>query len=554
MRALLTLALVPSLLAAQSSQLPLRRDPEQTVAAITPADLTTRLYIFAADSMMGRETGTRGHIISTDYIARELRRLGLEPAGDSGTFFQDVPLVNRPFDATKSSIVVDGVSLSPGVDFVPQTFRGLPRAFDGAQVIYGGAYGDTTGLPPAEQLRGKIVMFSGGRAGFTNPAFTRGVSGAAAVVRVAGASIPATTLRGSTWPTANMLMRAANPAEVPLTISVTERAAETLLGMPLAQATRGTAGKTVRGAIAFAESKAPARNVVAIIRGSDPKLRNTYVALGAHSDAVGVIPGEAPDHDSLHLYNEAREAVIGMLSRGQQPTAEQRARVDAIRINLDSMRQLRPARHDSIRNGADDDGSGSVTMLEIAEAFARSNSKPKRSLLFIWHTGEEKGLLGARWYSDHTTVPLDSIVAQLNMDMIGRGEAKDLPVGSPAYLQLVGSRRRSTALGDVVEDVNRRQKQPFTFDYTYDAPGHPENIYCRSDHFHYARRGIPVTFFTTGGHGDYHQATDEPQYINYEHLARVGQLVHDVALHLGNSAKRPVVDGQKMDPNGVCRQ
>lgn len=304
----------------------------------------------------------------------------------------------------------------------------------------------------------------------------------------------------------------------------------------------------------FAEAPAPARNVAAVLPGSDAKLRETYVAIGAHNDHVGMLPGDAPDHDSLHLYNAARYAIVGMVPRGTQPTPEQRAAVDAIKINLDSIRRLRPARLDSVRNGADDDGSGSVTLLEIAEAFARSSTKPRRSILFVWHTGEEKGLWGSRWYSEHATVPRDSIVAQLNMDMVGRGEAADYPAGGSSYLALVGARRLSTDLGDVVEDVNKKQSKPLVLDYSWDAPGHPENIYCRSDHFHYARWGIPVVFFTTALHGDYHQVTDEPQYIAYDHMARVGQLVHDIAMRVGNMDRRPVVDGVKLDPTGACRQ
>jgi Zn-dependent M28 family amino/carboxypeptidase len=267
-----------------------------------------------------------------------------------------------------------------------------------------------------------------------------------------------------------------------------------------------------------------------------------------------MLPGDAVDHDSLHIFNQARFAVIGMVPRGVQPTADQRARVDSIRTDFDKLRRAGPVRRDSVRNGADDDGSGSVTLLEIAEAFAKGSTRPKRSILFVWHTGEEKGLLGARWYSEHATVSRDSIVAQLNMDMVGRGEARDLPVGGPNYLALVGARRLSSQLGDAVEEVNRRQQQPFAFDYSFDAPGHPENIYCRSDHFHYARWGIPVVFFTTGLHGDYHQVTDEPQYISYDHMARVGQLVHDVATRVANMNSRPVVDGVRLEPTRACRQ
>jgi Zn-dependent M28 family amino/carboxypeptidase len=169
--------------------------------------------------------------------------------------------------------------------------------------------------------------------------------------------------------------------------------------------------------------------------------------------------------------------------------------------------------------------------------------------------GEEIGLVGSDWFTKHPTVARDSVVAQLNLDMVGRGSAGDLPGGGPTYLQLVGTRRLSTELGDLIETVNTMRQSPFRFDYTFDAPGHPENIYCRSDHWSYARYGIPVAFFTTGLHADYHQVTDESQYIDYPHMAAVTQLVHDVALAVANADKRPVVDKPKPSgPNAVCRQ
>ena len=184
-----------------------------------------------------------------------------------------------------------------------------------------------------------------------------------------------------------------------------------------------------------------------------------------------------------------------------------------------------------------------------AKALRRSDVKAE----FV-KMGEEIGLVGSDWYTKHPTVPLDSIVAQLNMDMVGRGGAADVKGGGPSYLGLVGSRRLSTELGDLIETVNKMQKAPFTFDYSYDAPGHPENIYCRSDHASYARFGIPVAFFSTGLHADYHTVTDEPSYIDYPHMAAVSQLVHDVTLSVANAAARPVVDKPKPSPNAVCRQ
>lgn len=136
------------------------------------------------------------------------------------------------------------------------------------------------------------------------------------------------------------------------------------------------------------------------------------------------------------------------------------------------------------------------------------------------------------------------------------GEAKDGSMlhGGAGYPQLVGARRLSTELGDLVETVNKEQKLGFNFDYNIDANGHPQNIYCRSDHWSYAKWGIPVVFMTTGGHADYHQVTDEPQYVAYDHMADVSRLVFQTALKIGNLDHRIVVDGAKPDPRGRCVQ
>ena len=138
--------------------------------------------------------------------------------------------------------------------------------------------------------------------------------------------------------------------------------------------------------------------------------------------------------------------------------------------------------------------------------------------------------------------------------MIGRGQTGDIPGGKPGYMQLIGSRRLSTELGDVVESVNTAGRHGFAFDYTFDANGHPENYYCRSDHYQYARYGIPIVFMSTGGHRDYHQVTDEAQYIDYPHLARVTKLLGDVAGRVANLDHRVVVDKPKPDPKGTCQQ
>ncbi|HET7024772.1 MAG TPA: M28 family peptidase, partial [Gemmatimonadales bacterium] len=304
----------------------------------------------------------------------------------------------------------------------------------------------------------------------------------------------------------------------------------------------------------------PARNVVAILPGSDAKLKGEYVAMGAHNDHIGM--NDHPvDHDSMRIFNHIVRP-NGADQGGKQATPEEQAEVNTV---LAAWRAKHPgtARLDSISNGADDDGSGTVSVLEIAQKMASLKHKPKRSMLFVWHVGEEKGLLGSAYFTDHPTVPRDSIVAQLNMDMVGRGDAWDVTGftkdgeaihGSPNYVQLVGSRRLSTELGDLAESVNKSGHHGLTFDYSIDADGHPANIYCRSDHYEYARYGIPIIFFTTGLHSDYHQVTDEPEYIDYAHMARIDNYLEDLAVHVADLDHRPVVDHPKPDPHGACRQ
>ena len=545
-------------LAAQSA-LPLKHAPRKTVAAITAADLMTRLYIFADDSMQGREAGLPGNVSGTNYIAAEIKRMGLVPAGDSGTYFQTIPLKTRTFDTT-STFTLAGAPLVAFVDYVPNAR--VPMVNSVVTAVYGGDLGDSARALTAEQVSGKMVVLRA-RGELGRRLRIPIIPGAAAV-----ALIP--PREDSLAPPLVAFLRRPQsfvddvppgaPAPQP-NFLITGPVATKLFGKPLDSLTVGMAGASAALTMRYTVTPlpAPARNVVGIVPGSDPKLKGEYVAIGAHNDHIGL--ARAVDHDSIRIFNEIVRPE-GADDARKQPTAEQLTQVNR---RLAAWRAAHPlsARLDSISNGADDDGSGSVSALEIAEYFAAMKQKPRRSLLFVWHTGEEKGLLGSRFFTDHPTVPRDSIVAQLNMDMVGRGDVSDETGrtkdsvalhGGPNYLQLVGSRRLSTELGDLVEQVNTADHHNFTFDYALDADGHPANIYCRSDHYEYARYGIPITFFTTGLHRDYHQVTDEPQYIDYDHMARVDRFVADVALHVANLDHRIVVDKPKPDPRGQCRQ
>ena len=292
------------------------------------------------------------------------------------------------------------------------------------------------------------------------------------------------------------------------------------------------------------------------LRGSDPARRGQYLSLTAHNDHVGYDHSPV-DHDSLRAVNRVIRP-MGADSPPREPTAAEAGRIRTI---LDSLRRLHAPRLDSIRNGADDDGSGTVALLEIAEALASAKARPARSILFVNHTGEEDGLVGSAWYTAHPTVPLDSIVAEIDEDMVGRGARDDFPrdagrtAADPQYLEVIGARRLSREFGDTLEAANARQPLPFRFDYTYDADGHPLQYYCRADHYNYAKHGIPAVAFSRGEHLDYHQVTDEPQYINYPDMARVTRMVFEAARAIGNMTHRPALSVPKpTNPNAPCRQ
>jgi Zn-dependent M28 family amino/carboxypeptidase len=329
----------------------------------------------------------------------------------------------------------------------------------------------------------------------------------------------------------------------PASIRLTREAAAKLFGgRSFDKMLPGTAGGTVSAALDFIEMPTDwARNVVGIIPGSDRRLRREYVAIGAHNDHIGITAPRV-DHDSLKAFNDARNAALianGMVAL----TPEQLA---SIHVDMDSVRREHPrVRRDSINNGADDDGSGSMGVLEIAEAIEAMKVKPKRSILFVWHTGEEAGLQGSRYFTLNPTVPMDSIVAQINIDMIGRGRAEDIPGGGPDYLAVVGSYNDSKDLGELVAAVNEKESRPLALDYKFDSTvawsGY-NNIYGRSDHYNYALQGVPIAFFFTGLHGDYHQRTDEPEYIDYPHYARIANYIKDVVVAVADGP-RPRLNG-----------
>jgi hypothetical protein len=520
-----------------------------TAAAITPEDLRLRLEIIAHDSMMGRQAGTIYNDKATDYIGAEAARIGLRPAGENGTFFQTVPLIRRAFGA--STLTAGSQTFTLWQDFLPRDQGPGMRQLAGAPTVFGGSWSDdASGLIPPADAVGKVVFIRVPRGWQANRVTLTGrYRDAAGVIVVSLDSIPRPSREALAEADVDFAVQGP-VVQLPAFVYVTQELATAIFGRPLQELTPGAAGQPFTGQLVLEETPVPGtRNVVAVLEGSDPALRGQYVTFGAHNDHEGFNTNPI-DHDSLRAFNRVVRP-LGADSPMRQPTAAERTRMRAI---LDSLRAIRPPRPDSIYNGADDDGSGTVLLLEAAEAFANAATPPRRSLLFIWHTAEEAGLVGAMYYSDNPTVPRDSIVTMINIDMVGRGRATELPEGGPGYVQAIGSRRLSSELGRIIDEVAATTTPRIQLDYQYDAPRHPQQFYCRSDHYMYARYGIPVAFFSTGSHADYHQLTDEAQYIDYDKLALVTTFVQRIGERLALQPSRPVVDQPRPDPDAPCVQ
>ena len=272
------------------------------------------------------------------------------------------------------------------------------------------------------------------------------------------------------------------------------------------------------------------KNVVGLVAGTDPKLRDTYVLFGAHLDHIGYRPagGARPGsggcrrtQESVAAANQAGRGAAAGPGGGNAPA-----------VAAPPLPAL--VQQDVISNGADDDGSGSAAMMAIAKAFA-TGPKPRRSVVFVWHTGEESGLYGSRYNADFPVVPADNVQAQLNMDMIGRDDCDNANGDYTNSVFVVGADRISTDLHNLIVDANAARPRPLTLDYELNDPSDPENIYTRSDHYSYALKGIPVAFFTTGLHRDYHQVSDSVDKIVFPKLQRIAQLVYETGFGIANS-------------------
>jgi Zn-dependent M28 family amino/carboxypeptidase len=505
--------------------------PHGNTDGITAAQLKSYLDFVASDEMEGRDTPSRGLDTTAKFIAMNLGMWGFKPAGDDNTYFQKIALKRAKLDREKTHAEFNGRALVLGDDFSSQIYAGSA----GGQLVFAGNgwYMPSRNINPYQgvDIRNKIVVIAGGGLprglsfrdlnemkdgkDFETPPNYARKNGAKGILVIPApnaisgwtAALQRLVDRGSNWSVEKF------QDFVPLPMIL---ASEKLVGQifegekrdgaaMMKAAAGGEAGesfelsssKQLKFTVAVKEEKGNTQNVVAILEGSDPKLKDEYVAIGAHYDHVGI---------------------------GSQTSG------------------------DNIYNGADDDGSGTVSVLSIAEAFAKG-LRQKRSLLFVWHCGEEKGLWGSRYINEYPIIPLERIVAQLNIDMIGRSKKegdtnpanKDL--SGPGEIYVIGSKMMSTDLGALSESVNNSFLK-LSFNYKYDDPKDPNRFFFRSDHFNYARKGIPIIFYFDGVHEDYHKVSDTSDKIDYQKMEKVARTVLATAWALANAPARPKVDKQ----------
>ncbi len=534
-------------------------------SSISSGDLHEWLSYIASDELEGRAVYSAGFGLAGAYVEDHLRAWGVKPAGDTGSYLQTVKVLGVKTRSHSSvTVTVNGERRTfddgHGITF-PKNMGGK-RSFTLDRVEFVGYGLDTPGGTQADYrgktVKGEAVVWLGasGPQGVDQSANRRLLSGrnryatetmgAAAAIGVpvataagrgggaapaggAGAAGTATGGgRGGQIPAADFttVQRLDSPlppavtaddeflrflfSRAPTPYDELKHKADAREPLPSFALTGVTLTFNIDADYDIVRTQLT-HNIVGIVEGTDARLKNTYVAFGAHYDHVGYAEGEVTGTDG----DKRRLGAPGRVTPGHED--------------------------DRVWNGADDDGSGTVALMSIARAFAEG-PRPKRSVLLVWHAGEERGLLGSRYFADYPTVPIESIVTQLNIDMIGRNRDDKASESNTVYL--VGSDRISSELHAINRDANAALPRPLTLDYEFNDPTDPESLYTRSDHYSYAAKGIPIIFFTTGLHPDYHANTDEVSKIEFDKLARITQLVYETGLRVANLDHAPVRDNR----------
>ncbi len=498
------------------------------------------LSVLASDEYEGRETGKKGAWMAADYIRTQFKNIGLT-GPVNGSYFQPVGMAT--YSLSQTVLTVNGTPMESMKDFVIQpsdvTLKGF--TFNAAEVLFAG-YGLTKGDYndyAGQNVSGKVVMiFASGDPTQKDaaPANDRTAMRSAIAERQAKISylmdnnaagiILIDPMLDNITPEMKARYAGSNqvvllkPATVermqsqksPNVVSVNTATANQILkaaGLTLEglQQQITTAAKPASRVIKVdisasamkQENKIRAENVLGFLEGSDSKLKSEVLVISAHYDHEG----------------------------------------------------LTDSGDDKVFNGADDDGSGTTGVILIADAFAKAKKAgngPKRSILFLAVVGEERGLLGSDWYSDNPVFPLKNTIADLNIDMIGRtGTEYQTKPDSTNYIYVIGSDKLSTELRTISEAANNTYTK-LHLDYKFDDPADTERIYYRSDHYNFAKHGIPIIFYFNGVHEDYHKASDEVSKINFPLLTKRAQLAYYTAWELANRANKPLVDKTDTTP------
>jgi hypothetical protein len=479
---LLAGAVVASLAATGRVQTP------DSIDKIREADLRADLFFLAGDAMRGREAGTLDEMAASAWVAERAREAGLLPGGDNGTYFQFFPLERLRVSAG-SSVTLGGKALTMGRDVVTDAIVlanvDAPVTMTTGDKIDGLALKDrvlVVRYAPTEQA----TQDPGPRTVAALRTWLR------AIQRGTASSPPAAIVAIVPDEAADQWNRVAISfprGSYGLDPDGTGNRLVAQRGMPLLYVRESALGGPVRADARLVASISadmftyPSVNVIARVPGRDPQLANDYVLFSAHQDH------------------------------------------DGVRYTVDG---------DDIWNGADDNASTSVALLAIGRAF--SALPARRSALLIWHGAEERGLMGSRWYVRHPTVPLKSIVACLNGDMMGRNDQT-----TAALLGALPPHRNSPELVQIAIEANKAVSQ-FTIDSSWDDPQHREGWYYRSDHLSYARAGVPALFFTTLLHADYHTPFDNPDRIDIGKLARMTRWMYTTGRAVAEADMRPAVD------------
>lgn len=486
---------------------------------ITPTDLRAHLEFIASNALEGRDTPSRGLDIAGMYIVSHLQRWGVKPAGENGTYYQSLTYRVDTVNVSESRIQVGERSFEYGVGFVA---RAVPLNASAPLVYVGYGWSNPSkGIDPYAGLdvRGAVLVVQAGypkevielgfgsasQAGWLSPEQNAEQKGAIAIVRIDPTDMGRIERIARAWSQRRAVEGLQPISNIPVIVASQPLLEAIFAGEPVSAAEliqRADGGepapsfalkpdKRIAITLSVQTQKEVARNIVGVIEGSDPVLKQEYVSLGAHLDHVGT----------------ARSGV------------------------------------DRIYNGADDNGSGSVALLEIAEAFA-TGPRPKRSLLLLWYAGEEEGLLGSRLFTEQPTVPLQNIIVNINLDMVGRSKSPDdnnprnRYLSGPNEIYVIGPNVASPDLGKVLNAVND-QYLKMTLNPMYDSLNHPEQLYFRSDHYSFVSKGIPAVFFFSGLHEDYHQVSDSVDKIDFDKMARVARTVFGFAWELADSSERP---------------